>query len=251
MKLLVDIGNTRIKWALLGADGLEQPGDVVHRTDPAGAIATMLNRVTAPPRTIHVANVAGSALGAAVSAALGAHWNLPVEFAETQASTGEVRNAYSDHRMLGVDRWLAILAGVERYPGALCIVDAGTAITVDLVAAGGAHLGGYIVPGIDLMWSALVSDTGDLARSAGADSRRPPGSIEAGRDTAAAIAQGGLAMHCAWIEHCVRKLTADNKPPVLLMTGGDAPRILAHLETDSAHRPQLVLEGLALYAADR
>lgn len=250
MRLLVDIGNTRIKWALLGADGLEQPGDVVHRTDPAGAIDAMLNRITASPRTIRVANVAGSAFGATLSAAIDARWNLPVEFAETQASAGVIRNAYSDHRKLGIDRWLAILAGVDRYPGALCIVDAGTAITVDLVAAGGEHLGGYIVPGIDLMWSALASDTGDLARIAGADSRLPVGSIDVGRDTPAAIAQGGLAMHCALIERCVCKLTADNKPPVLLMTGGDAPPILAHLEADAEYRPQLVLEGLALYASD-
>ena len=78
--------------------------------------------------------------------------------------SGSVRNGYEDIAQLGVDRWAAIVGAYTHFGSAVCIVDAGTAVTVDLVRDGGRHLGGLIVPGLQLMRSSLEQDTEDIER---------------------------------------------------------------------------------------
>jgi len=247
MDLLIDIGNTRIKWALQDG-GLLQGGDALeHRMDSA-AIGTMLERINTTPDRIVAANVAGDRFGALVGTAMREHWNLPVCFAATQPRAGTVRNGYDDYRQLGVDRWLAIIAAVDRFPGPLCIVDAGTAITLDAVAAGGAHLGGYIIPGLDLMRRSLGDETGDLRRLAG--DQRPVGQLTPGHGTAEAITGGILAAVCSLIDRSIDTLRGGDQVPELVMTGGDAQRLIPYLDVSSHHRPQLVLEGLAQYESE-
>jgi len=246
VKLLIDIGNTRIKWAGLADGELTGDGELVHADDPAGTAAQLLKRVPVPPEEIALANVAGPAFGDDFLNGIAARWSCPVQIATTQAVAGRVSSAYEDHTKLGVDRWLAILAAAHRYSGAVCIVDAGTAVTIDIVAATGEHQGGYIVPGLDLMRRALTGQTGDLARfTAGYDGGRAE-SLVLGRTTGDAIGHGSLAAICALIERCARPLGEDNGA-VVVVTGGAAGRIIPHLAVDLEHRPRLVLEGLALW----
>jgi type III pantothenate kinase len=248
MDLLIDIGNTRIKWAMLDGDLLQGGDAIKHRMDST-AINTMLDRVSAKPGGIVAANVAGDQYGALVETAVRERWNLSVCFASTQAQAGTLNNGYDDYRQLGVDRWLAIIAAADRYPGPVCIVDAGTAITVDVVAAGGDHLGGYIIPGLDLMRRSLGEETGDLRRLAGDD--RPAGKLMPGQGTAEAISSGSLAAVCSLIDHCIDTLRGGKETPELVVTGGDAERLVPHLDTNAHLRPQLVLEGLAKYTSDQ
>ncbi len=247
MKLLIDIGNTRIKWATLESGELTRAGGFAHQGEPSAAAAALIERVGGAPDTVLVSNVAGPAFAAAIAAAVSVDWNLDARFAETQPRSGRVRNAYRDHTKLGVDRWLAILAAAARYPAAVCVVDAGTAVTIDLVAATGEHLGGYIVPGPGLMRRALTADTGDLGRLTSGDAEQRAQSIAPGRDTGEAIGHGSLAAICALIERCARRLAEDNRDYIVVVTGGDAERIMPHLAVDLEYRPRLVLEGLALW----
>lgn len=245
MRLLVDLGNTRIKWACLEGETFAAPGAFIHGGDPGAAATALLDAIDAAPAALVLANVAGSAFADAISAGVSARWNLDPQFASTQRSAGRLRNAYSDYSRLGVDRWLAMLAATMQFSDAVCIVDAGTAITIDLVAADGEHEGGYILPGFDLMRRALTGDTGDLARFTADEATAAGATPVPGRTTAAAIDHGAVAAACALIDRCARSSSGDNRRVVV--TGGDAGQILPHLAVGCEHRPHLVLEGLALW----
>ncbi len=249
MNLLIDIGNTRIKWATLADGAFEISGELVHRGQDPSDVLEFLGQFDTKPESVRAANVAGAAMGQAITDAVYARWNLAIEFAKTQASAGPVRNGYHDYRQMGVDRWLAILAAFERYHQPVCVVDVGTAVTIDQVDGAGVHLGGLIVPGLDLMRRALVSDTGDIESWVGA--RNEGGETDnliLGRSTAEAIGGGGLTAICGLIEHCEERLSSQFGDSVLVLTGGDAGRIMPKISTQLDHRPLLVLEGLVIYS---
>jgi type III pantothenate kinase len=251
MNLLIDIGNTRIKWATGAGGAFEETGELVHRGQDLAGVLEFLGQFDAIPAAVRGANVAGAATGQAIADAVRARWNLSIEFARTQASAGPVRNGYHDHGQMGVDRWLAILAAYERYHQPICVVDVGTAVTIDQVDGTGVHLGGLIVPGLDLMKRALISDTGDIAGQVGADHKVSGAeNLGLGRSTAEAIDGGTLAAICGLIERCREELSHRYGDTVLVLTGGDAERIMPHISTPLEHRPLLVLEGLMIYAPD-
>ncbi|MFW2405451.1 MAG: type III pantothenate kinase [Gammaproteobacteria bacterium] len=245
MKLLVDIGNTRIKWAMFANGRLGEVEIRAHGNDPRIAAAALLEDVRDRPAGIVIANVAGPEFGDRVAAQLVANLGSDVSFAEAQKQAGRLRNAYRDYTKLGVDRWLAMLAAVDRYSGAACVVDAGSAITIDLIAANGEHRGGFILPGLDMMWRSLTGDTGDLKRFTEGHSLAGA-SLAPGRDTGEAVGHGVLGAVCALIERCTEALAEDNGA-VVVVTGGDAERIVPHLAVELEYRPQLVLEGLVLW----
>jgi type III pantothenate kinase len=250
VNLLIDIGNTRIKWAAQVDRAFSATGEILHRGQDPDILFEFLGQLDTRPEWVRAANVAGAAMEQAVAEAVHARWQLSVEFAQTQASAGMTRNGYHDPRQMGVDRWLAILAAVDRYHRPLCVVDAGTAVTIDQVDGAGTHLGGVIVPGLDLMRRALIRDTGEIERSAGAAS--PAAETDGlifGRNTADAIDGGGLIAISGLIERCVERMNSQCGETVLVVTGGDAGRIIPHLRVELEHRPTLVLEGLAIYAA--
>jgi type III pantothenate kinase len=152
---------------------------------------------------------------------------------------------------MGVDRWLAILATRHRYARAACIVDAGTAVTIDHIDASGQHLGGIIVPGLDLMRRALDSETGDIKRLAALTDDAPVVERQIyGSNTTEAIDGGALSAICALIEYCMEQLNQRDSHSVLVMTGGEAGSIIPHLQVAADYRPALVLEGLRIYDPD-
>ncbi len=236
----MDIGNTRIKWALLENGALHASDAIEHAGQP-GAIDGMLERVGTEPARVVVANVAGAEFADRVTHAVREKWNLLAHFAATPEQTDSVRNGYDDFHQLGIDRWLAMIAAVDRFPGPICVVDAGTAITIDVVAGDGAHMGGYIIPGLELMRRSLAEKTGDLRRLAEKAQPLPAHPLQPGRSTRAAIDAGTLAAICGIIDRCSSDST-------LVVTGGDARQLLSHLDVIAKHEPQLVLEGLALIA---
>ncbi len=251
MKLVVDIGNSRMKWAWLERGALRDPGAVAHDGGvPHEAIAAL--RPHGQPDEILVANVTAPALGAAVIGALAEAFAAPVRAAETEIAAAGVRNGYVEPRQLGVDRWLAMLAAYARFRRAVCVMDAGTALTVDAVAADGRHLGGLIIPGPALMRSALLGATGGIGSAADLvpAGRREPAQAAAGvwgRDTESCVRLGSLRAIDRLAESCMTALCGPGEPGgALVVTGGDAPEVLEGLTVPAEHRPLLVLEGLAL-----
>ena len=166
MILLVDVGNTRAKWAVLADGRLSGSGAVLHRGVPAADWVHGLDGASAGCERILVSNVAGPAVAHAIGEwALSRHGFRP-EFVRATREAGGIRNAYEHPEALGPDRWCGMIGAWRRVRGPLVCIAAGTAMTIDAVDAAGTHLGGLIVPGHDLMIDSLLRRTSDIAPAA-------------------------------------------------------------------------------------
>jgi type III pantothenate kinase len=246
--LLLDLGNSRLKAAWRtpeGAPGLL--GEADHRSlGIAAALEAVLGMATggaaAPAEAALVANVAGEAAGLALVAALRAR-GVTARFLRAVPEACGVRCAYAEPGRLGADRWAALLGARTLTGGACLVVDAGSALTIDAMAPAGRHLGGWIIPGLGMMVDALEARTGDLGvlrRASSGDSRVPFPA-----DTGPAMEQGAQLAACGAVQAARTRLEAHcGVPARLLLTGGDAGRLLAGID-DAEHVPDLVLRGLA------
>ncbi len=250
MKLLIDIGNSRIKWAFEQDGQLSGPGELVHRGMDSDPALTLIDQLEFVPEFAVAINVAGQQLGAAVAAVLLRRHACQLEFVQTAATAGDVANGYVAIDQLGADRWAALVTAWHDCREAVCVVDAGSALTIDLVGGAGNHYGGIIVPGISLLQSALLADTSDIAGFVARSQISPDSSVWYGRDTASAVERGSLFATISLIEAAVKDFPEAGVIPRLYLTGGDAPLLLKHLVTSAEHRPHLVLEGLSRLAAN-
>jgi type III pantothenate kinase len=255
MDLLIDIGNTNLRWAALGDDSTAetQAGPAlgeVHSLRHHGAMPMDLlaawDRLPAP-RKVLVSNVGGGELAAHLTRAARSLWGTEPRFAATQAEGFGIRVAYAEPGRLGVDRWLALIAARRHAPGPSLIVDAGTAITYDLLLADGTHLGGLILPGVRMLREALISGT---RIPSWADPPDPaPGDPAWADNTAAAIAGASLQAPAALAERLWGQLRdRTGTEPHLIFTGGDAERLSQLVGVPARILPALVLQGLALLA---
>ncbi len=245
MILLLDIGNSFIKWCELDDGQLCETGEALHADEDLACVFDEVLGELAQPEAIWVSNVAGSELAEALQQWLQMNWGLLPQYVHSSEVFGEVRNAYSEAERLGVDRWLALLAAYEISKQAVCIIDCGTAITVDVMASSGQHLGGLIVPGLGMMRDSLYAGTNDVQESV---SESPSGGVLA-CDTAGAVEGGSLYAVVAFIDRVCADMEKElEEPMTCLLTGGDAPDILPLLNVEVEHEPVLVLQGLALIA---
>jgi type III pantothenate kinase len=241
MMLLLDVGNTSVNWGTHRAGHIETTGQFLHRGVDLDAQAHKAWSALPAPGKIVIANVAGSDPADRLSAWTMGQWGLRPEAVTVSASACGVTNAYSRPTDLGVDRWAALIGAHQHYSGAVCIVDCGTAITVDLLAAGGEHQGGLILPGTDMLQQLLM--TGTVAINEPGSSRLA--TLLAG-DTGAAVNGGAIYMAVATIDRVVADMTTGQVGSVeTLITGGDAGRILPLLAAPAHHDPDLVLKGVA------
>jgi type III pantothenate kinase len=235
--LQLDVGNSAAKWRLVCEQGVLARGrcgpnqiDSLAKLMPQGAT----------PGAIWVASVAAATLNAQLASELEALFDIAPWFAQTQAQTGGLANSYAEPGRMGVDRWLAMLGARARVDGALCVVDVGSATTIDLVSADGQHEGGYIIPGPALMERALLLDT-DRVRF----DDEIGYALSPGRSTAEAVRHGiALAQ--------IGAITAihDISQRTVVVTGGGAQALSALLAIDHSLVPDLVFEGLEVMAAE-
>ncbi|MBK8162014.1 MAG: type III pantothenate kinase [Gammaproteobacteria bacterium] len=248
MILLVDAGNTRIKWAVLENGVLHSGGAILRRggADGVDLLSTPWAALT-PPRRLLIANVAGAEFAASFGAWTQRAWGLDAEFVSAQAKGFGVTNGYTEPQRLGVDRWLALVAARRFVKGPVCVVDCGTALTIDVMEKNGEHLGGLIVPGLVLMRRALFDKTADIGPAMGnSPSRDIP---QLAQDTRGGVMGGTLYAAASLIERVVRD--ADESVGggmTCILTGGDAVTIRPLLSADFRFEPELVLQGLAIVA---
>lgn len=232
---LFDLGNTRLKCAPLAPDGgIGAVRAIAHTED--GAWFDVLPRGEAA----YVASVAGPALRSELLEALTRRF-ARISLARTERALDGLRIAYAEPRKLGVDRFLALLAvhAAQRAPA--LIVGVGTALTLDLLAADGRHLGGRIAPSPQLMREALHARAPHLPMVGGEY-------VEFADDTEPALASGCEGAAVALVE---RSLAQAQRllgvRPRLLLHGGGSEVLLPHLDGAEV-TPSLVLEGLAHWA---
>jgi type III pantothenate kinase len=187
--------------------------------------------------------VAGRAAETDLIALLARRWQVEPWFARSEAQTGGLVNSYSEPSRMGVDRWLAMLGAWRRAGERLCVVDAGSALTIDLVDVSGHHEGGYIIPGPHLMERALLLDTDRVRFDEDVPYRLSPGvsTAEAVRHGVALAQVGALAL----------VLERAGVAPRLFFCGGGGERLMQLLDRGGELVPDLVFEGLEIMAALR
>ncbi len=236
--LLVDLGNTRLKFAVLRADGrVEAHGAVAHAD---GALPDgWADALPGGYARAVVASVAAPALRAEAMGTLAGRCPVVVRATTLPALAG-LRVGYPDPSTLGVDRFLAMLGARRRDTRACLVVGVGTALTLDLVDGDGQHHGGLIAPSPALMREALHARAAQLPPDGGAFTDfglTTPDALRAGCDGAA------LALIERTRATAAARLGA---VPRLLLHGGGAAG-LAGLPDDAVHAPSLVLDGLATW----
>jgi len=254
--LLVDAGNARVKWAISEAGEIGAVGRSDYGSDAQPAISSICAAADDTVDQIVVGNVAGREFGARLERELLRCSSAAVWFAHSVPETAGVRCGYARAATLGVDRWAAIVAAAQRArtqaPGRpFCVVDAGTALTIDAVDHESMHLGGLILPGVHLQRQALLDAAADIAVSQEQIERARHGPGVFATSTAQALAMSGALACAAAIDRCVAELSAVSFVPWLVLTGGDAARIAQWLATPFDICPNLVFEGLAVMFEQR
>ncbi len=243
--LLLDIGNSRLKWGVHRDDELRDTGDVDLRKIVDYKNWEFTKKWSNDVDSVVACNVAGNDVGKVLSARIMAQYGHELHFVRSERTSCGVTNSYHEPRQLGVDRWVAMIGARASCKNACVIVDAGTAITIDALDADGHHLGGQILPGIVLMMEALEMKTSDLPliSSQSSDAHARPSVLA--NSTAIAISKGVTSAAIGAVEVVLRALRSDGYELTIFLTGGDADRINGSLFEVTELRPSLVLEGLA------
>ena len=236
MIVCLDSGNSRIKWGVHDGERWLAQGAVAHVE--VGQLAGLVAAWPAPERVL-LANVAGVAAGERIREQLAA-WRTPIhEVASSQWAAG-VTNLYETPQRLGVDRWCALIGARSLVGTAAIVVMAGTATTIDTLDGDGHFLGGFILPGLDLMQRSLERNTAALPLAAGKYRAWP-------RCTDDAIASGCIEAQAGAIERAAGRL---GNGAMCLLSGGAAAVIGEHLGIAQRRVDNLVLEGLLRLAGD-
>jgi type III pantothenate kinase len=173
------------------------------------------------------------------------HCDCDVHFARAEKSGWGLRNSYTQPRRMGVDRWVAMVGAWAEFHRSCLVVDVGTAVTLDAIDGKGTHLGGQIIPGVVTMAAALTAATSDIPAVRPLPARKGADMKMFARTTAAAVREGALNAVAGAVDRAVRTLRSKGYKPIIVLTGGDASRILGALSANPKHRPHLVLQGLA------
>ncbi|WP_165954325.1 type III pantothenate kinase [Seongchinamella unica] len=238
--LQLDVGNSRVKWRLLEQGELRDRGHFGHHDSAAKA---RLLEPLGPEANIWVSSVAGPEFEREFTALAERLCGVSPWFARSTARAGGVANSYAQPSRMGVDRWLAMLGARQRSRERLCVVDAGSALTIDIVSAAGQHEGGYIIPGPALMERALLLDTDRVRFDEDVSYALAPGTstAEAVRHGIALAQVGAVA---AAIAH------NGGEQPTLFFCGGAGETLRQLLDRGGSYLPDLVFEGLEVQARE-
>ncbi len=241
MNLLIDLGNSRLKWAQ------QAPG--LWRTEAAlleHALPSLLDRLWRDmdvPRKIVMCSVSTSERMQALEKWVQARWSVTPQIVRAQAEQLGVKNRYRQPEQLGVDRWVALIGARGLTSSAACVVDCGTAVTVDALSADGEFLGGAVFPGLRLLRDSLVQGTAGIPATEG------DATDCLARSTADGVAAGTLFGLAGAVERLIDEYRRTlGETMRVFLTGGDAPALAARLRAAHTPVPDLVLKGLARIA---
>jgi type III pantothenate kinase len=241
MKLLIDFGNTRLKWASL-ADGRMLPGGVfAHVGKPLPAELRSEWAKLARVEAVLVASVVATKSEDELCDFVHERFGVRAAILHSPAFALGVRNAYAEPARLGIDRFLALAALHGARARAQVLASVGTALTLDALGADGRHHGGLIVASPQLMREAIRTGTARVCAVDGHFRDMPD-------NTADAVVSGALYAAIGAIDRfCAVAAMRLGTPPTLVLTGGGADE-LASLAGGAERAHDLVLRGLALWA---
>lgn len=238
MKLLVDAGNTRIKYAFLD-DGDFSP---IYIATVLGVEQQLTESMKGPVKQCVIASVKDSAALKCVI-----NWcnkqSISVLQLNSPATFSGLTSSYTQPETLGIDRWLAMLGAKTLYPEqAVMIIDTGTATTVDCIDQHGQHLGGWIIPGLALQMSTLF-DTAEQVKGEPSTVNE----IAFGNTTSMAVSQGALNATLGVIEQAIKVAKQKDLLPRIILTGGNADYISPFVEYQHCVQPALIFHGMSQY----
>ncbi|MDB6444171.1 MULTISPECIES: pantothenate kinase [Pseudomonas] len=244
MILELDCGNSFIKWRVLRSDGVTPVDGGVVGSD-ADLLASLSGSGRFQLAKCRLVSVRTQEETESLVSSLVDAFGISVVRAVPAREMAGVRNGYEDYERLGLDRWLALLGGFHLASSACLVLDFGTAITADFVAADGGHLGGFICPGMPLMRNQLRTHTRRI-RYDDTAAERAHESLEPGRTTVEAVERGCMLMLRGFVLtqlELARQYWGEDF--VVFLTGGDA-NLVAGVVPDARVVPDLVFVGLAM-----
>ena len=242
MSWVVDLGNTSLKCASSHEGVIDQSSAVVwQQEDITQTLDEVWGDLPAPAKII-CSSVVSKKVNNEFSQWCNEVWGIEPQFIESPEKGCGVTNAYMDASFLGSDRWAGLVGAKHIIDKPCCIIDCGTATTIDVMQEDGQHLGGLILPGIALMRSSLLQGT-----SISIDGSEEGNSTLFARNTKDAIQGGGLYAMIATIDRVFQDVDVELGVEVSrVLTGGDAETLLPLLQGDIIYKPDLVLQGLAI-----
>jgi len=237
-QLLVDLGNSRVKWAWLAGRTLHRHGSM-----PWSDAVSAVFPATPRPRQVLYVPMTRQEGNRALEVAVRRRWRLRAEPCRAEAQRDGLANGYAEPARLGADRWSAMLAAWQRVRGAVCVIDAGTALTIDCVDAAGRHQAGYLHPGVAALRGGLATTTGVQA---GVCNAPAPPRLHGRLDTTGCFEAALQLALAGLVQGAWRRFHVMEPRARLFFTGGDAAYLASHLNgLPIEMHPHLVLEGLA------
>lgn len=248
----IDIGNTRAKWRTVpcGLDAAQQlleatAVNVVSTFDGHGDANTLIEglkpafaNIDQPLLRVRVASVRSEEFERELTNGFEQWLGIRPEFARTQAQSlaggVSVNNSYSEPQSMGVDRWCAIVASAVRFNGRpCCVVDAGSAMTIECINTKAQHIGGYILPGFETQVKALLAKTDRVDAQDVLEAPFAAGEITAPANNTLGAVRAGVWLNLAGAirEVCHRM---ESNTLSLVIGGGDGPMLYQILESDQA-----------------
>jgi len=244
MILELDCGNSFIKWRVLAPGARQVVGEGVVDSDLA--LLEGIKALGGPALTFcRLVSVRTTEETSALTSLLAATFGVSAVCAAPARQMSGVRNGYEEFERLGLDRWLAMLGGFHLAAGASLVLDFGTAVTADFIAADGEHLGGFICPGMPLMRNQLRTHTrkiryGDVAAEEALESLVP------GRTTVEAVERGcSLMLRGFVLTQLELARSYWGEDYTVFLTGGDAG-LVSEIVPRARVVPDLVFVGLAM-----
>lgn len=246
--LLLDIGNTRLKWARLKGETFLPGDELLHAGQLDVEKLTHISLDVLPDHVV-AACVAGNNSEHLLREWVQQKLQRELDFVTAEQQMLGVINAYADPTQLGSDRWAAVIAAHQQWQGNLCVMDAGTALTLDLIQSDGRHLGGYILPGLGMMQRCLLDGT-EIPVSK--DSVKLASNTRTGDSTIRCISNGALQAACGMVERTIMQFEQQCQETVqCILTGGDSQHLADNLTIPCVIEPNLVLRGLGHIARSR
>lgn len=248
--ILIDAGNSSLKIAIM--DSLYNTDIDYSVLDYANLYDDLLDELnTCMPSQVAVCNVSNPVVFHIISDVVYKLWRIDAYQTIVQQDKYGISTCYTNPRVLGCDRWLAMIAARNEFDNTLCVVDCGTAVTIDVVSDAGMHLGGLITPGVRTARKSLGLNTNNLPSVENLDENINNESSFLAINTQDAILGGTLYQLSAYIERIVSEIKQEfGEDIVCIITGGDADKIQALTYHHFYYRETLVLDGLTIVARD-
>jgi len=249
MQLLVDIGNSRVKWALSSNAVLSSHQSVDHQS----WLQCLQNNSwisasdSQPPITTIFYCCVGNEELVQQLEDFSSRKNINTTRLETQTQWQQLKNSYIDHTQMGVDRWLAMMAAWNHCHSPCLVIDCGTAITVDAIVADGSHQGGHIIAGLTLQITKLLDQTAKI----NAQLTLKNLNSQFATNTTDAVNFGTLQLILDYLDNSWNRFKSSNANAELFFSGGDGELLCELLDYRNNFRQNLVLEGIMLAVSDR